>query len=83
MSKQSVSKRGKIVQFPGTQPFTYKGRKVHLIIGVWPEARGIKKCQLDENGDCYSFLISAVNFEQAMILSSQLADELGVCLEGG
>lgn len=82
MSKQSVSKRGKIVQFPGTQPFMYKGRKVCLSVGIIPNATERKRYELDEEKNCCWFIVTAPSFESAINLSSQLADELGVCLEG-
>ena len=83
MSKQSVSKPGKVVQFPGTQPFTYKGREICISVAIWPGATGMKEYDLDEKRDLCWFRISATNFDQVKNLSSQLADELGVCLEGG
>lgn len=83
MSKQSAAKRGKVVQFPGTQPFMYKGREVHLTIGIWPDAKGNKTFKYEEDTDAYWLFISAVNLEQGWNRISQYADELGICLEGG
>lgn len=83
MSKQSVSKPGKVVPFPGTQPFMYKGRKVSVHIGVWPSAKGAKTFRFDDENDCYLLLVTAVSFERAMIAVSQYAEEVGIYLEGG
>lgn len=80
MSKQSVSKRGKVVQFPGTQPFMYKGQKVCLSIGIFSHAKGTKSVEFDEGRNCYWIAITGNNLEHAMTAARQYADELGVCL---
>lgn len=83
MSKQSVRKSGKVVPFPGTQPLVYRGREVHLCIGIWPGAKGRKDVQYDEKDDNYIMFVSAKNLEQGCNRIREYADELGVCLEGG
>lgn len=80
MSKQSVSKSGKVVQFPGTQPFMYEGRNVCLTIGIWTTAKGSKKFSYDEKNDCYWISVTATCFEHGRNLINQIADEMGICL---
>ena len=80
MSKQSVSKSGKVVQFPGTQPFTYEGRMVGVHVGIWPDAKESKSFKFNNEIGCYFLLVTETSFERAMNAAQQYADELGICL---
>lgn len=83
MSKQSVIKSGKVVQFPGTQPYKYKGRDVSIHLGIWPTAKGSQKLEISELDGHYILLVSATSFERAKNLAEGYAEEMGICLEGG
>ena len=75
--------KNKVVQFPGTQPLTYGGRKVCLFVGIFAHAKGTKSFEFNEKEDRYWISITGNNLEHAMNAARQYADELGVCLEGG